>query len=189
MSSHLNYCNSLLYGITDIDLTRLQRVQNRLVTKPPPFTCSLLLLRTLQWLPVRSRILFKIILLTYRALHEKQPVYLHSMLATSLPSPSPRSNKDNRLSVPRVKTNTGARAFHSCAPFLWNNRPLYVRSANSVATSKKHLDTSLWLDLSPIDTGLANGLLMLWNCFLDFAVEHWFSCCATEPGLPGIMAL
>ena len=23
---------------------------------------------------------------------------------------------------------------------------------------------------------------MLWNCFLDFAVEHWFGCCATEPG-------
>ena len=30
VSSHLNYCNSLLYGIADIDLTRLQRVQNRL---------------------------------------------------------------------------------------------------------------------------------------------------------------
>ena len=27
--------------------------------------------------------------------------------------------------------------------------------------------------------------LMLWNCFLDFAVEHWFGCCATEPGFAG----
>ena len=50
-----------------------------------------------------------------------QPVYLHSMLAASLPSRSMRSNNDNSLSVPRVKTNTGARAFHSCAPSLWNN--------------------------------------------------------------------
>ena len=30
MSSRLDYCNSLLYGVADIDLTRLQRVQNQL---------------------------------------------------------------------------------------------------------------------------------------------------------------
>ena len=45
--------------------------------------------------------------------YEKQPVYLHSMLFASLTSRSLRSNNDNSLSVPRVKTNTGARAFHS----------------------------------------------------------------------------
>ena len=46
VSSRLDYCNSLLYGI-DIDLTKLQHVQNQLaclVTKSPPFTCSLPLL-------------------------------------------------------------------------------------------------------------------------------------------------
>ena len=51
LSSRLDYCNSLLYGITDIDLTRLQRVQNqlaRLMTKSPPFTRSIPLLRSLQ---------------------------------------------------------------------------------------------------------------------------------------------
>ena len=30
VSSRLDYCNSLLYGIADIDLTRLQHVQNQL---------------------------------------------------------------------------------------------------------------------------------------------------------------
>ena len=63
MSSRLDYCNSLLYGIADIDLTRLQHVQNqlaRLVTKSPPFTRSIPLLRSLHWLPIRFRILFKI---------------------------------------------------------------------------------------------------------------------------------
>ena len=69
MFSRLNYCNSLLYGIADIDLTRLQRVQNQLaclVTKSPPFTHSLSLLCSLRWLPVKFRILFKINLLTYK---------------------------------------------------------------------------------------------------------------------------
>ena len=46
-------------------------------------------------------------------------------------------------------------------------------------------DTSVWLGLSPIDTVIPHCLLMLWNCFLDFAVEHWVGCRATEPGFPG----
>ena len=116
---------------------------------------------------------------------KKQPVYLHSMLDTSIPSLSLRSNNDNSLSVPMVKTNTGARAFHSCGPSLWNNLPLSVRSASSVATFKKYLKTSLWFGLSPIDTIIPHGLLMLRNYFLDFAVEHWFGCRASEPGFVG----
>ena len=43
-------------------------------------------------------------------------------------------------------------------------------------------DTSLWLDLSPLDTVTPDGPLTLWNCFINFAVEHWFGCHATEPG-------
>ena len=74
VSSSLDYCNSLLYGIADIDLTRLRCVQNQLallVTKSPPFTRSIPLLRSLHWLSVRFRIPFKINLLTYKTLREK----------------------------------------------------------------------------------------------------------------------
>ena len=62
VSSCFDYCNSLLYGIADIDLTRRQHVQNKLaclVTKSPPFTRSLPLLRSLLWFPVRFRILLR----------------------------------------------------------------------------------------------------------------------------------
>ena len=78
------------------------------------------------------RILFKFNLLTYRTLREKQPVYLHYMLAASIPSCSLRSSNDNSLSVPSIKANTGARTFHSCTPSPWNNFPLSVHSASSV---------------------------------------------------------
>ena len=140
MSSRLDYCNSLLSGIAETDLTKLQRILNRLgrvVAKSPPFTRSVSLLRSLEWLPVKYRVHFKICLLTYTALHEEQPVYCRSLIATSLPSCSLMSNRGITLSVPRNKTNTGARAFSSCAPSLWNNLPLSVRSATSVTTFKK----------------------------------------------------
>ena len=63
-----------------------------LVTMSPSFTCNVPLLRSLYWLPVRFRILFKIYLLTYKTLREKQPVYLHSMLSPWLPSRPLRFN-------------------------------------------------------------------------------------------------
>ena len=71
MSSRLNYCNSLLSGIANTDLAKLQRVQNRLahvVTKSPPFTCSVPLLCSLHCLPVKFIVDFKICLLTYETL-------------------------------------------------------------------------------------------------------------------------
>ena len=189
MSSRLDYCNSLLSGIAETDLTKLQRVLNRLarvVTKSPPFTGSFLLLRSLHWLPVKYRVHFKICWLTYRALHEEQPVYLRFLIAISLPSRSLRSNRGITLSIPRIRTNTGARAFSSCAPSLCNNLPLSVRSATSVASFRRRLKTYLFdLAFPHVDTGVPYCLLMLRNEFNDFAFEHRSGCCATEPGYAG----
>ena len=87
MSSCLDYCNSLFSGIAVTDLTKLQRILSRLacvVTKSLPFTRSAPLLRSLHWLPVKYRVHFKICFLTYKALHEEQPVYLCSLIATFL---------------------------------------------------------------------------------------------------------
>ena len=55
VSSHLDYCNSLLSRIVDTDLTKLQQVENQLthvVTKSPPFIHSVLMFRSSHWLPV-----------------------------------------------------------------------------------------------------------------------------------------
>ena len=143
------------------------------MTKSPPFTRSVPLLRSLHWLPVKFRILFKIRLLTYKTLHEKQP-------AASLSSRSLRSNKGIHLSVSRVKTNTGTSAFHSCAPSPWNNLPLSVHSAIAVATFKEHLKTHLFdLTFSPETPARP---MAHWCCFIHFAVEHWFDRCTTKSG-------
>ena len=145
-SSSLNYCNSRLYGITDTDLTNLQHFQNRLalILTKSHLTRSVPLLRSLHCLSVKFKILFKISLLTYKILPEKQSLYFHSMLSPSLPSLSQRSSKRINLSVPRIKTNTGSTAFHSCDPSVWKNLLLSVCSAISVATCKKHLKTHLF---------------------------------------------
>ena len=63
ISCHLDYCNSLLYGISDGLLQRLQSVQNaaaRLVTGARSSDHITPVLRQLHWLPVRQRVAFKI---------------------------------------------------------------------------------------------------------------------------------
>jgi hypothetical protein len=147
VTSRLDYCNSLLFGLAAKDIQKLQRVQNclaRVLTKSSPLTRSTPLLHSLHWLPVKFRIQFKINLITYKTLATEQPSYLHDLLATSIPNRSLRSNKQKLLSVPRVKTNTGTRAFRSCAPVLWNNIPLSIRSVDSTPMFRKHLKTHLF---------------------------------------------
>ena len=77
--SHLDYGNSLLYGISEHLLTKLQRVQNaagRVIleyTKYDHITPGLV---KLHWLPIKYRILFKITMITYKAISNNQPKYL-----------------------------------------------------------------------------------------------------------------
>ena len=71
VSSRLDYCNSLLFGIADKEIIQLQCIPNslaRVVTEKPLLSRSVPLLRSLHWLPVKFRIEFKTCLLTYKAL-------------------------------------------------------------------------------------------------------------------------
>ena len=65
----------------------------------------------------------KICLLTYKTLCERQPVYLQTMLSTSLPSHSLRSHKGIILSVSTVKTNADAKGILFLRPFPMEQPP------------------------------------------------------------------
>ena len=139
--------------------------------------------------PVKYRVHLKICLLTYRAVHEEQPLYLGPLFAISLPSRSLRSNRGITLSIPRIRTNTSTSAFSSCAlaPFLFGTTFHYLpiqppRLSRFWTCFKTYL---FRLGLPPVDTGVRNGLLMLRNSFNDFVFEHRSGCCTTEPGYAG----
>lgn len=147
VASKLDYCNSLFYGLAEKDIKKLQRVQDtlaRVVVRALPLAHAPPILRSLHWLPLRFRINFKVRLLTFKTLQLGQPSYLHDLLAMAKPSRSLRSNQGPMLTVPRVKTVTGSRAFSACAPVLWNSLPLSIRSLQSVASFRKYLKTHLF---------------------------------------------
>ena len=134
VSSHLDYCNSLLHGIADADLVSLQCIQNQLAYVTSFYSqCSTASVPSL--VTSKFRVLFKINLRTDQMLHEKQPVYLYFMLAASLPFRSWRANEGIRLSVPSVKVHRRKSFLLSCHVCL-EQPPAVCPSAFSVAILK-----------------------------------------------------
>ena len=143
-----NYCKAMLHGATEKSLNKLKRVQN----KHARVVCNVTTrqhhivdhLRNLHWLPIRSRITFKIATLCYKADRFNQPRYLLGTLEPFVPRLGLRSAEMNLLTVPRARTKTAARRFSSAAPTIWNGLPLAIRNSGSTLTFKSHLKTNLF---------------------------------------------
>ena len=131
VTSYLDYCNSLLAGIPQYQLQRLQKVLNaaaRLIYQSPRHFHITPILISLHWLPVKFRVDFKIALLVYKALNGRAPSYISALLSPKLASKYDlRSDDQDLLQVPATKLNTvGDRAFTSAAPRIWNTLPLEI---------------------------------------------------------------
>ena len=148
--SKLDYGNALLCGCPLYLLDRLQKVQNsaaRLVAKVKKSDHVTPILRSLHWLPVCSRVQYKLLSICHVCLSPgSSPLYLSNLLHVYTPTRQLRSSADRKiLKIPVTRTKTfGERMFSYQAPVLWNNLPTTMRYLPSPASFRQNLKTFLF---------------------------------------------
>ena len=146
--SRLDYGNGLLYGIPQVTIQRLQRIQNcaaRLVTRTRKYEHITPVLRRLHWLPVRQRTLFKVLVFTYCALNATAPNYLVQLISHRKTGTLRSGSSTELLFVLKSRTVThGDRCFEVASPILWNNLPVSLRTAKCVTQFRSQLKTHLF---------------------------------------------
>ena len=147
--SRLDYCNATLAGLPATHIARLQRIQNnaaRLVLQKSKRQHVTPLLKQLHWLPIQTRIDYKLATLAFRHFDGSLPQYLSLQGWIYINRPDRlRSSNDRLLRVPRWKLKSfGYRSFSYQGPVVWNSLPIDLKLSSSLSSFKSRLKTHLF---------------------------------------------
>lgn len=147
ISSKLDMCNALFFGLSKWHLAKLQRVQNaalRIVLQKKKRESVSNSLKALHWLTIEQRVLFKVLLLIFKCLNDMGPLPLTNLLVPVYKyddySPAIRLHEGTF----RANTAHGKRAFAFYAPRVWNCLPDDLRSCCKTETFKRLLKTYIF---------------------------------------------
>ncbi len=134
--------------LPNIPLYKLQYLQNsyvKLITGKQKYDHNTPELIKLHWLPVKERISFKMVLITFKCLNNLAPKYLSDLISIHKPTWHIRSADSVLLDMPRIEQVTyGGRAFSCTAPFHWNKLPHEIRTCQHLQKFKRLLEILLF---------------------------------------------
>ena len=104
------------------------------------------ILQSLQWLPIRARIQYKISTFCFNVITGTGQQYLSELLHLYTPSRELRSSADTRiLKIPRSNSKAfGQRSFSHVRPSTWNGLPHTLRYSDSRTSFRQALKTHLF---------------------------------------------
>ena len=138
----------MLYGMQTKLPRQIQKVLKtaaRIITNTPRREHITPVMKSLHWLDIKSRVQYKILLTTYKALNGCAPQYISDLLQVYTSSRSLRSSSDTTLlTVPKTNRPTfGDRAYSKAAPTLLNSLPASIRTAKTIYAFKAQLKAHL----------------------------------------------
>ena len=115
---------------------------HRIISGMHKFEHITAVLRTLHWLPVESRIMFKIACMAYKVLNGQAPSYLIQAIENYEAARSLRSAIQALLVMPKIRTQKyGYRLFAHGPPTVYNSLPPAVWQAPTIGALKARLKT------------------------------------------------
>ena len=139
--SHMDYCNSLYYGVNSSLMQKLQHIQNcaaKLVMKQRiPVGGMDGVLMNLHWLKVKFRCIYKLLLIVHNCLHDRAPNEIISLLHYA------DSSRTMNLQETKSSNKYGVKSFSHVGPKMWNLLPRTVRDVPDTLKFKKALKTFL----------------------------------------------
>ena len=149
--SRIDYCNSLLFGSTHDVTSHLQRIQNyaaRVILRLPKSSNITTHLKSLHWLPVKIRSIYRIAFLCHNCHSSTAPSYVADMLQKK--ASRTRNTHSSSYTMPLLnrpahsKAALGDHPFSFASSSVWNTIQNDVRCAPSLSSSKSCLMTYIF---------------------------------------------